>query len=293
MLRSMTGFGQSGRTSAGYRMQVDVKSVNHRYAEITVRMPREWLVLEDAVKKRIQKEVRRGRVDVFVTVEREGESGKNVELDWDLAQGYLEAARLAKERFGFQDEPSLRELLQIPDIVRIRESRAENKEQAEEELLACVDAAVAELAAMRSAEGAHLRMDLDKRLDAMRELHKRASAIAPLAVVEFCGKLKARLKELLDQVPLDENRVAMEAAVFADRSNIDEELTRLGSHFSQFGGLLQSSEPAGRKLDFLIQEMNREVNTIGSKANMPELSALVVDMKAELEKIREQVQNIE
>jgi uncharacterized protein (TIGR00255 family) len=293
MLRSMTGFGQSGRTAAGYRMQVDVKSVNHRYAETTVRMPREWLSQEDAIKKRVQKEVARGRVDVFVTLEREGESGKHVELDWELAQGYLEAARLAKVRFDFQDEPALRDLLQIPDLIRFRETREDDKERVAEELLSCVDAAVAELAAMRSVEGKHLKADLDKRLGILKALHNQVKAIAPVVVEEFLGRLKARLKELLDRVPLDESRVAMEAAVFADRSNIDEELTRLESHFSQFGGLLLSVEPSGRKLDFLIQEMNREVNTIGSKANRSDLSALVVEMKAELEKIREQVQNIE
>lgn len=293
MLRSMTGFGQSGRTAAGYRMQVDVKSVNHRYAETAVRMPREWLSLEDAVKKRVQKVVSRGRVDVYVAVERDGESGRSVELDWDLAQGYLEAARLAKERFGFQDEPTLKDLLQIPDVIRFRDRQEDGRERAAEELLACVDEAVAGLAAMRAAEGKNLQADLGKRLDVLKEFHSRARRLAPAVAEDYFAKLKARLKELLDQIPLDESRVAAEAAVFADRSNIDEELTRLESHFTQFGGLLLSEEPAGRKLDFLIQEMNREVNTIGSKANMAELSALVVEMKAELEKIREQVQNIE
>lgn len=293
MIRSMTGFGQSGRMAAGYRMQVDVKSVNHRYSEIVVRMPREWLFLEESVKKRVQKEVKRGRVDVFISMEREGESGRSVELDGDLARGYLEAASRLKQEFGFQEELTLRDLLQIPDVVRFRENRLPDKDQAEAELLGCVDEAVSHLAAMRTAEGEHLRNDLDKRMELLQEYHSGLKRLAPAVAADYLAKLKTRLKELLEQVPLDENRLAMEAAVFADRSNIDEELTRLESHFSQFAGMMLAEEPSGRKLDFLIQEMNREVNTVGSKANASDLTALVVDMKAELEKIREQVQNIE
>jgi uncharacterized protein (TIGR00255 family) len=293
MIRSMTGFGQSGRTACGYRMQVEVKSVNHRYAETTVRMPREWLAFEDALKKSIAKEVKRGRVDVFINIEREGESGKRVELDWDLALGYLEASRQLKDRLELQEELQLRDLLQIPGIVRLLDSHAQDKEEPGAELIACVEEAVAQLSVMRDAEGAHLLEDLDKRLQTLEEYHAAARSVAPRVVEEYRQKLEVRLQELLDKIPLDENRLAMEVAVFADRANIDEELTRLESHFSQFGKLLRSEEQSGRKLDFLIQEMNREVNTIGSKANQQELSAIVVEMKAELEKIREQVQNIE
>ncbi|WP_438446749.1 YicC/YloC family endoribonuclease [Gorillibacterium sp. sgz5001074] len=293
MIRSMTGFGQSGRTAAGFRMQVDVKSVNHRYSEIMVRMPREWLFLEESVKKRIQKEVKRGRVDVFITMEREGESGKTVELDGDLARGYLEAAARLKQEFGFQEELTLQNLLQIPDVVRFRENRVPDKELVEEALLSCTDEAVSHLAAMRGAEGEHLRSDLATRLELLREARRQLMRLAPGVAAEYLAKLRARIQELLEQIPVDENRLAMEAAVFADRSNIDEELTRLESHYAQFDGLLRSAEPSGRKLDFLIQEMNREVNTIGSKANSAELTSIVVEMKAELEKIREQVQNIE
>lgn len=293
MIRSMTGFGQAGRTAAGCRIQVDLKSVNHRYTETMVRMPREWLYLEDALKKLIQKEVKRGRVDAFVTVEREGASGKSVELDLDLAQGYVEAADRLQEKLGISGGLTIRDLIQIPDVVRFRDEASEDQELLERELLACADDALRQLAAMRTVEGSHLQEDLVKRLDILKEYHGAVKAIAPRVAEEYREKLSSRLKELLDTVPLDENRLAMEAAVFADRSNIDEELTRLESHFGQFGRLLHSGEPSGRKLDFLIQEMNREVNTIGSKANHSELSVHVVEMKAELEKIREQVQNIE
>lgn len=293
MLRSMTGFGSAGRSAAGYRLQADVKSVNHRYLEIGVRMPREWLHLEDALKKRIQREIKRGRIDVFVTIEREGAANRTIEVDWAMAEAYAEAARRLKERLGLAGEPELQDFLLLPDLIAVREAAADGREQAEGELLLCLDDALRQLVSMRETEGAALAADLDKRLRIMREHHAKAAAIAPQVAEEYRTKLAARIRELLGSVPLDENRLAMEVAVFAERSSIDEELTRLASHLAQFAQLLDSDEPAGRKLDFLIQEMNREVNTIGSKANQSDLSATVVEMKAELEKIREQVQNLE
>ncbi|MDF2924541.1 MAG: hypothetical protein K0R57_3455 [Paenibacillaceae bacterium] len=293
MLRSMTGFGQAGRIASGYRIQVEVKSVNHRYTEIAVRMPREWFVYEEAVKKQVSREVKRGRVDVFVNLERDGPSGKRVELDWDLAQGYADAARQLKERLGLQEELRLPDLLVMPDVVKVMDQHAASDEQLGSELLSCVQEAVSGLAAMRMAEGAHLLADLDRRLGVLKGYHAGIAAIAPQAAEQYRIKFVSRLQDLLGQVPQDENRITMEAAIFADRCSIDEELIRLASHFNQFGLLLHGEEQAGRKLDFLIQEMNREINTIGSKANHAELSTLVVEMKAELEKIREQVQNIE
>lgn len=294
MIRSMTGFGQADRTAGGFRIRVEVKSVNHRYAEISVKMPREWMSAEDAVRKQVSREVKRGRVDVFIIVEREALSGRKVELDWELAGSYMEAAGLLKQRLGLQDELTLRDVLQLPDVLRVTEgTEQEAAGQATELLLASVEEAVTGLLAMRAAEGSHLREDLDRRLGILAEHHAAAKSVAPRVAAEYRHKLASRLQELLGQTPMDENRLAMELAVFADRCSIDEELIRLDSHFSQFAQLLHSDEPAGRKLDFLIQEMNREINTIGSKANQAELSALVVEMKAELEKIREQVQNIE
>lgn len=293
MIRSMTGFGQSSRTASGYRIQVEVKSVNHRYAETAVRLPREWLSVEDSIKKRVAQEIRRGRTDVFVSMERGGQSGKQAELDWELARSYMEAAAQLKERLGLEEELSLRDILLMPDVLRISNRVEADREQPAAELLACIDEAVAEAGAMRLAEGAHLMEDLDRRLQQLKEYHAAARILAPAVVDDYRQKLTLRLQEWLGQIPLDESRLALEVAVFADRSNIDEELTRLESHFVQFGQLLHSEEPAGRKLDFLIQEMNRETNTIGSKANQAELSAIVVEMKSELEKIREQVQNIE
>lgn len=293
MIRSMTGFGQSGRLTAGFRIQVELKSVNHRYAETAVRLPRQWLSLEDAVRKQVSRDIKRGRVDVIVNVEREGSSGTKVEVNWDVVYSYREAANQLKDKLGLGGDLSLQDLLQIPDAVRLVEDRSADRELIGEELLLAVSEAVQELSAMRMAEGQHLLEDLEKRLHLLKLYRSRMAVIAPRVAEEYKAKLAGRLQDLLGQVPLDENRVALEVAVFADRCSIDEELTRLLSHFDQFGKLLHSDEPSGRKLDFLIQEMNREVNTIGSKANHAELAATVVDMKAELEKIREQVQNIE
>lgn len=293
MLRSMTGYGGASLSAAGYRLQVDLKSVNHRYFEIMVRMPREWLQLEDALKKRIQQEVKRGRIDVFVTIEHEGASGRSVQVDWAVAEAYAEAARQLKERLGLQGEAELKDFLQIPDVIVMRDETTDDRQQAEIELLHCLDDALQQLIFMRKAEGGALYSDLDKRLAIMREHHAKATALAPMVTEEYRTKLASRISEIAGNVMLDEQRLALEVAVFADRSNVDEELTRLDSHFNQFGLLLEASDPAGRKLDFLIQEMNREINTIGSKANHAELSGIVVEMKAELEKMREQVQNIE
>ncbi|XOK58731.1 YicC/YloC family endoribonuclease [Paenibacillus elgii] len=293
MVISMTGFGQAARTTDGFRIQIDLKSVNHRYCEIVVRMPREFARYENAVKAAVQQHVRRGRVDAFVTVERDRDVPQAVEIDWSLAMGYVQAAEQLRERLSLKDELSLRDLLAIPGLVAIGQHQEMAEERMEAELVACAAEAARELSDMREKEGAFLQNDLIQRIGTMEHYCSTASGIAPKVVQDYAGKLRARIEELLQQAPPDEQRLAMEIAVFADRASIAEELTRLQSHCKQFRELLKSSEPVGRKLDFLVQEMNREANTIGSKANHAQLAAVVVDMKAELEKMREQIQNIE
>ncbi|WP_248926454.1 YicC/YloC family endoribonuclease [Paenibacillus hamazuiensis] len=295
MIRSMTGFGQANRLIAGYRVQIDAKSVNHRYCEAVIRLPREWLALEDPLKKTVQLAVKRGRIDLFVSIERENAPGKAVSIDWSLAEGIRQAAGQLKERFGLTDAIGLKELLQFPDVVKITDKLLEADDTIVAEFQKCAEAALERLTAMREAEGRHLRADLLQRLDDLEEKRREMRRFAPLVVQEYAQKLRQRIQELLSAqtAVIDEQRLAMEVAIFADRANVDEELTRLESHFLQFRSLLDSGEPAGRQLDFLVQEMNREVNTIGSKAGHVELTGRVVSMKAELEKIREQVQNIE
>lgn len=294
MIRSMTGFGQASRSSYGFRIQIDLKSVNHRYCEIMVRMPREWMALEDPLKKAIQQHVRRGRIDVFVQIEPETAAGKSIEVDWGLIGGYRQASEQIRDRLGLPDSLTLQQLLALPDVIRFKDDAPVSMEVMETELIACAHEALDQLVQMRVKEGLHLQTDLAGRLRTLEAIHGQLRAYAPQAVEEYRTKLRLRMDELLSDSPgIDDDRLAMEAAIFADRSNIDEELTRLASHFVQFGQLLNEKEPVGRKQDFLLQEMNREANTIGSKANYAAMAGLVVELKAELEKIREQAQNIE
>lgn len=295
MIRSMTGFGQAARQIGGFRVQIDMKSVNHRYCEVVVRLPREWLSLEEPLKKTVTQSLKRGRVDVFVSIEREASSGKAVLVDWDLVEGLRQAADQINKRLGLDGRLTLQEILQMPDVLRFTEIHSEEDDTFVSQLLECAEEALDRLCAMRLAEGRHLSEDLTGKIASLEQERLEIKRLAPLVVDDYAAKLRQRIEDILggQTAVVDEQRLAMEVAVFADRASIDEELTRLESHFRQCKELLQSSEPAGRKLDFLVQEMNREVNTIGSKASHVELTAGVVRMKAELEKIREQVQNIE
>lgn len=292
MVTSMTGFGQAERTMAGYQIGIDLKSVNHRYCEIVIRMPKEFARYENAVKAAIGQHVKRGRVDAYVTVERAGGTPQNVHIDWNLALGYRQAAEELRERFALQDPLTLRDLIAVPGLLTYGSGMPEDEEGIEAALTACAEEAAAALCVMRRREGAYLQQELEQRIAVLEKHRSAAAELAPLVVRDYAEKLKARIGELLHQPP-DESRLAMEVALFADRASIDEELARLLSHAAQFRELLLLGEPQGRRLDFLVQEMNREVNTIGSKANDARLSALVVEMKSELEKLREQIQNIE
>lgn len=290
----MTGFGQAVRQTGGLRIQVDMKSVNHRYGEMAFRMPREWLLFEDRLRKRIGERVKRGRVDVFVLAERTGDGPAKATIDWTLAEAYHKAADQLAERFALKGELSLPDMLGLPGIV-IAEDRLDSGEEVAAALMEAVDEALGQLCRMREAEGASLQADLQKRAAILLQQTEQAALLAPEAVEQHRTRLRQRMQALFadaDMV-LDENRLLMESAIMAERANVDEELTRIRSHLAQFGEMLASGDPIGRKLDFLIQELNREVNTIGSKTAQTELTTLVVDMKAELEKMREQVQNIE
>jgi uncharacterized protein (TIGR00255 family) len=301
MIRSMTGFGQAEGAASDFRIQVELRSVNHRYSEIAVRMPREWLAWEDGVKRAIQPFIKRGRVDVTLTFERIRAVGRDVDVDWALVEGYRDAAEQIRTRLQLPQSEALtlQDLLRLPDLIVLREQRsADNKEQLEHALMNTVREATDRLVSMRLAEGVHLAQDISERLDALERMHSIVLIAAPAVAEEYRQKLKQRLADLLDERSshsglLDENRIALEVSLLAERSDIQEELTRLISHFAQCRLLLLTDEPIGRKLDFYIQEMNREVNTIGSKANRIDIVNQVVEMKAELEKMREQVQNIE
>lgn len=295
MIRSMTGFGQSGRSARGYSVRAEVKSVNHRYSEIAVRIPREWLSLEDGVKREIAHAVKRGKVDALVTIDREDGGAKSLEIDWAAAQSYMEAAEQLKRRFGLSDSLTLRDLMTLPGVIEHREV-VHDPEQLREPILECVRDAVRAMLRMRETEGEHLARYMSERLNRLEQLHREVGRSAEQTAEEYRAKLHEKLAELLGVAAAlgrDDPRLMTEAALLAEKSDIGEELSRLSSHFGQCRKLLASDEPIGRKLDFLIQEMNREINTIGSKSNRLEFTECVVEMKAELEKMREQAQNIE
>ncbi|MGZ9587004.1 YicC/YloC family endoribonuclease [Paenibacillus marinisediminis] len=294
MVFSMTGYGQSAKEIGGYKISIEMKSVNHRYSEIVFRMPREWTCFEDRLRRIVQNQLKRGRVDVFINKEREAESTSIVEVNLQVVEAYMQAADQLRQKYGMTGTVEINQLLSLPDVMTVREQANWSEEQLETCLVEGLTEALDGLCRMRAQEGSHLKQDTEKRLLRVEAILAELVKWAPEVVVEYRAKLKQRLEQLSEQhLTFDDTKFGMEVALFAERSNIDEELTRLKSHIQQFNQLLSSQEPVGRKLDFLIQEMNRETNTIGSKANHLELVNRVVDMKAELEKIREQVANME
>ncbi|NJJ38963.1 YicC/YloC family endoribonuclease [Paenibacillus apii] len=293
---SMTGYGQSSRHLGGSKIVFEVKSVNHRYCEIVVRMPREWNGFEDALRRKVQQYVKRGRIDVFINREHEENAGGPV-LNRPVVKAYLAAAEALKKEFGVGGELDLPTIMSLPGVLESGDGSPdlpENGEFLQELLVGGLEESVRALVEMRAREGRYLAADIAERLSRLEELLSEMTGLAPAVVLEYRDKLRQRLAELQDGTfPFDDQKFGMEVAVFADRSNIEEELTRLRSHFEQCRNLLGSGEPMGRKLDFLIQEMNRETNTIGSKCNHLGIAGRVLEMKAELEKIREQAANLE
>ncbi|QUL57418.1 YicC family protein [Paenibacillus tritici] len=295
---SMTGYGQSALPFGGYKITFEVKSVNNRYCEVVLRMPREWTGYEDMLRRLVQAHIRRGRVDVIINRELTDGAADAHALDRNMVKSYLDAAEALVREYGFKGELTLRDILAMPGVMDAKEEASPAPADSSGELAGLLEKglhlSLEALLEMRSREGAYLTADLTRRLDRLEELHTGISALAPLVVEEYREKLRQRLSLLNDgSFPWDEHKFGMEVAIFADRCNIDEELTRLYSHFGQCRALLLGSEPVGRKLDFLIQEMNRETNTIGSKCNHLAVVNLTLDMKAELEKIREQAANLE
>ncbi len=292
MIKSMTGFGRSVNTENGRNILVEIKTVNHRYSDIYIKLPKSLTYLEDKIKSKVSGCISRGKTDIFISYEDTGESGRNVITDVNLAKAYTDALITLKDMLGLKDDLTVSMISSLPDVLQV-----EKNEEDEDAIWGYLERSVTEalegLTAMRSSEGIKLKESLLERIKYFETLMYSVSLRAPDVVKEYKTKLEVRISELLDQKIIDENRLATEVALFADRCSIDEELVRLGSHLSQLRGALDSNEAVGRKLDFLIQEMNREVNTIGSKANDLAITQNVVEMKSELEKIREQIQNIE
>lgn len=292
MIRSMTGFGRGEAQSQGREFLVEIKSVNHRYCDIFIKIPKHLSFLEDKVREAIGKSMSRGKIDVYVSYENRGEDSKTLSLDEPLAKAYIKTAELLRDKFNLKDDISVSLVSKFPDIVKI-EKADEDEEILSSLLNAALDKAIQSLIVMRENEGSELKNSLLEKINNVENIIKDISVRAPEVVREYKQKLETRIKELLEQQTIDENRIAMEVAVFADRCSIDEEIVRLGSHIIQFREALKLDIPVGRKLDFVVQEMNREVNTIGSKANDLSITKNVIEIKSEIEKIREQIQNIE
>jgi uncharacterized protein (TIGR00255 family) len=292
VIKSMTGFGQGEATSERYAVRVELRSVNHRYLDLFLRVPKQYSQLEEVLRRAIGERIARGRVEAAVTVEEFAQKERNVQLNAPLLLGYLRALGAIQEVLGSDEEVTLSQVLTLPGILEVEEPECD-WEELQGVLLEAAGQALTDLEQMRAAEGARLCRDLEEKITRIAELQRQVAEIAPQVVVDYRERLRERLRELLQGTTLTEERFLAEVALFADRCSIDEELVRLASHTQQLKDLLHSTEPVGRKLDFLIQEMNREVNTIGAKGSSAHIAGLVVELKSELEKVREQVQNIE
>lgn len=290
-LRSMTGFGRGSHTGAAYRVDVEIRSVNHRYREIVARVPRDLPGLEEPVRARVARGVARGRVDVFVTAE-PLPGTRGLRVDVELARAYHQTLERLRHELGLAGGVDVSLLAGLPGVVGLDEASAD-VEACWRDLEPALDQALSALTAMRVTEGAALAADLEGARRRLAGLVEAVARRAPLVVEEYRVRLAQRIRALAPDVPVEPDRLAAEVVVFADRADISEELVRLRSHLEQFQATLGLDEPVGRKLDFLLQEMNREVNTIGSKAHDAEIAATVVDMKTEIERMREQVQNVE
>lgn len=294
LLKSMTGFGRGEFLDAEHRFTAEIKAVNHRYNEIVIRMPKTLGSLEDKIRKTVSATLQRGRIDVFITADEYGEKKRAVRVDKELAIAYHKALKEVGELIGAPAGDNVHQIARYPEVLRVEEVATE-AEALWPKLQAALEAAVGNLMAMRVAEGANIQKDMMARIDAVIGHVAFVESRAPQVLAEYREKLLGRMRDLMAAVGAepDEARLLQEAALFADRISITEELVRLRSHLQQFKETLGTGEAVGRKLDFIIQEMNRETNTVASKANDFAVANVVVEIKSEIEKVREQIQNIE
>lgn len=292
MIRSMTGYGRGQQLLHGRSITVEIRSVNHRYFEFSCRTPRGCAFLEDRLKRTLQQAISRGKVEVSLTLQTVESRGGAVAVDHALAGQYLTALRALAAEYGLTDDLTLSTVARLPDLFTVCRGE-EDEEELAADVLSVLQEALDRFVAMREAEGERLRADVLSRLLALEEHLAFVEERSPQTVAEYRARLTAKLNELLGGAVADEARILTEAAIVADRLAVDEETVRLHSHIAQLRGILDCAEPVGRKLDFLVQEMNRETNTIGSKCSDTAIAGHVVEMKSEIEKIREQIQNIE
>lgn len=292
MIRSMTGYGRAVQTLNGREITVELRSVNNRFLDCSVRLPRAFSYAEDALKQSVKEFVSRGKVDMFVTVNVTAEENVRISLNRPVLEGYLEALRTIAKDYDVREDITATALTRFPDVFVV-EKQEEDEKQITADIVSVAREALHAYDQMRCTEGAALVTDLRSRAATILSVVERVEARSPVTVQEYRARLEAKMREVLESTSIDESRILTEAAIFADRIAVDEETVRLRSHLAQMEKLLCEGGSVGRKLDFLLQEMNREANTIGSKGNDIEQARNVVEIKAELEKIREQTQNIE
>ena len=292
MVNSMTGYGRSQQTLGGRDILVEIRSVNHRYFELSVKVPRAFLFLEDKIKAAAQNRVSRGKIEVNVTILNLEQSDAQIELNMDLARGYYEAVENISKELGVTNGANASIIARMPDVFNVRRT-VPDEEETWRDVGAVLDEALGNFCAMRAAEGERLKNDIEDRLKFISKKVTEVEEQSGNRLDRYREKLTARMQTVLENTEIDESRILLEAALYADKSAIDEETVRLRSHLKQFDEIFKSDIPVGRKLDFLVQEINREVNTIGSKAGDFDITSTVVDLKSEIEKIREQIQNIE
>lgn len=291
-MKSMTGFGRAKQEQNNRIYTIEIKSVNHKYSDVVVKLPRTLSYLEEKIKKEVQKNVSRGKIDVFITFENYSDEGKEIIVNRELAKKYIEEfSKIAKENNLSVNIP-ITEITKLPEVLTIKDD-GEDEEIIEKEVIECLEKAIENFIKMREDEGTKIKEDLNSRIDKLEEKILKISEYSTGLVANYVVKLEERIKEILKTDIIDEARLATEVVIYADKCSVEEELTRLKSHIHQFRQMLEETNNVGKKMDFLIQEMNRETNTIGSKSGMLEITNLVVEIKVELEDIREQVQNIE
>ena len=291
-MHSMTGYGRMSVERDGRQLTVELKSVNHRFLDLSFRMPRSFNFLEDAARRLIGEYLSRGHVDLFATYRNTREDSRRVEVDQALLDAYMTALDGIAETTGLEDDRTLSLATRLPDVLTVAEAD-EDQDALRELMREALTGALEQMSAMREKEGEALKRDISARIDTLESMTAEIEARYPETVAEYQQKLRARVEELLGGAAMDEQRLMQEVAIMADRSAIAEETVRLHSHFAQVRGFMAAGEPVGRKLDFIVQELNREVNTISSKSQDVPITRLVVEAKAEIEKIREQVQNVE
>ena len=292
MIRSMTGYGSASGVSGNLELEIELKAVNNRYLDVSVRMPRRYLFAEDGLKKRVAGLIARGKVDIFVSVDSSRDQDVEIRLNEPLVDAYVAVLHQVADRFGIEDGLTAIQVAKLPDVLSVEQAETD-ADAFSRDLLGVLDEALKHFNDMRRIEGEKLHRDIGARLDLIAALTDQVEKRSPETVAAYRAKLEQRMAEVLEDAHIEESRILTEAAIFADRVAVDEEVTRLRSHVSQLRDILNGGGSVGRKLDFLLQEVGRETNTIGSKCQDLDLGKIVIELKAEVEKIREQAQNIE